>query len=269
VGEVDGKVIMARILVVDNSEKTTKWFKTIFSRNHTILTASDGIEAIQKTLAETPDVVFLDTEMPRMNGYQACQIIKQNPSASKIPIIFLCDKPKEIEKHLTDKLGAFDCISRPFDEKTISDAIKKALESIRLEPLLKDPELDQLHPNLTQFKQKHCFSDALMNFIKDYINSEHKLNILIFFYENRRSHFSCWDISERFHLDMFQVRKVLDDFVRDKIVDRTPLDINKYHYKPETYLVIDVEELYREYNHSGEKQMALKKISNFHSKEFT
>lgn len=68
---------------------------------------------------------------------------------------------------------------------------------------------------------------------------------------------------------MFHVRKVLDDFIKEKIIDRTSLDINKYHYKPESYLLIDIEELYKEYSFSGEKQIALKNISNFHSKEFT
>jgi len=260
---------MAKILVVDDNEISRKWFKSLFGRHHSILIASDGIEAIKITLAEKPDVIFLDTDMPRMNGYQACQIIKQTPNVSKIPIIFLCDKPKEVGKHLADKMGAFDCLPRPLDEKIVNDSLKRALESIKDTIVETAVELGPHHPDLIQFKQKYQFSDALMNFIKNYINSEHKLQILMFFYENGRSHFSCWDISEKLHLDMFHVRKVLDDFVKEKIIDRTSLDINKYHYRPESYLLIDIEELYKEYSFSGEKQIALKNISNFHSKEFT
>lgn len=178
---------MAKILVVDDNEISRKWFKSLFGHHHSILIASDGIEAMKMTLAEKPDVIFLDTDMPRMNGYQACQIIKQTPNVSKIPIIFLCDKPKEVGKHLADKMGAFDCLPRPLDEKIVSDSLKRALESIKDTVFEIAVDLGPHHPDLIQFKQKYQFSDALMNFIKNYINSEHKLQILLFFYENKRT----------------------------------------------------------------------------------
>ncbi len=259
---------MAKILVVDDTYKSRQWLSSIISRNHTVITAADGIEGIRKAIAEKPDLILLDTNMPRMNGYQVCQVIKLNPAVKGTPVIFLSDKPREIEKHLADKLGAFDCIPRPFDEKTIKEEVQRAIKVKESEVFKVSLESDSPQRDLEKIKREHNFSNALINFIKEYINSHLKLQMLVFFCENKRGHFSCWNISEKLSLDMTQARRVLDDFVKNKIIDRTPYDVNKYHYKPADYLLEDIEELYKEYKQSYKKQIALKKISSFQFQSF-
>ena len=55
----------------------------------------NGAEAVEKALADRPDLILLDVRMPKMTGYDACRLLKENPVTSTIPIIFLSAKGQE------------------------------------------------------------------------------------------------------------------------------------------------------------------------------
>ncbi len=77
-----------KVLIADDSPVVAKVLSSILRRaGHEVVTAADGIEAAQAVYRELPDVVLLDIFMPRMNGYQVCRLIKQDPLVSQIPVL--------------------------------------------------------------------------------------------------------------------------------------------------------------------------------------
>jgi PAS domain S-box-containing protein len=77
-----------KVLIADDSPVVAKVLSSILRRaGYDVVTAADGIEAAQSVYSELPDVILLDIFMPRMNGYQVCRLIKQDPMVSHIPVL--------------------------------------------------------------------------------------------------------------------------------------------------------------------------------------
>jgi two-component system alkaline phosphatase synthesis response regulator PhoP len=79
-----------------------------------VVEASNGEDAVQKTLEELPDLVLLDVRMPRMSGYEACRVLKAHESTRNIPVIFLSARGQEVEIKRGLELGAEEYILKPF-----------------------------------------------------------------------------------------------------------------------------------------------------------
>ena len=81
---------MAKILVVDDSPVIVASLKAALTQEgFEVLTASDGVDAIQQASLHQPDLVVLDVMMPRMNGYQTCRLLKTEEATRHLPVIFL------------------------------------------------------------------------------------------------------------------------------------------------------------------------------------
>jgi two-component system, OmpR family, alkaline phosphatase synthesis response regulator PhoP len=80
-----------------------------------IFTAQDGAEALEIIHEEKPDLVFLDVMMPKIDGYELCQIVKQNQTLDHICIVILTAKGQEVDRLNGEKLGADFFITKPFD----------------------------------------------------------------------------------------------------------------------------------------------------------
>ena len=80
-----------KILLVDDSLTTLLMARTILgeSPNLTVFTAGDGEEAVRVAMEEKPDLILMDVVMPRMNGVQACRIIRASSGLNGIPIILV------------------------------------------------------------------------------------------------------------------------------------------------------------------------------------
>ena len=81
---------MAKILVVDDSPVVVASLKAALTQEgFEVLTAADGVDAIQQAYTHRPDLIVLDVMMPRMNGYQTCRLLKAETVTKHIPVIFL------------------------------------------------------------------------------------------------------------------------------------------------------------------------------------
>src|SRR6476620_7255377 len=79
-----------RILVADDSPLVLTMLTNLLqSRGYNIVTAKDGIEATQRAYSEAADLIILDIFMPRMNGYQVCRLLKNDPVIADVPVIIL------------------------------------------------------------------------------------------------------------------------------------------------------------------------------------
>ena len=82
-----------RVLVAEDSPLALKMIeRTLAGAGYAVLTARDGLEAIEKAIAEDADLVILDAMMPRMNGYQACRLLKTEAMTRSVPVVILTSK---------------------------------------------------------------------------------------------------------------------------------------------------------------------------------
>lgn len=88
-----------------------------------VITAANGEEALEKTSLQKPDVIILDIEMPKLNGWQVCEKIRKNAEFKNLSIIILSAyvQPEDIKKGLA--IGADKYITKPFKIKELVDTI--------------------------------------------------------------------------------------------------------------------------------------------------
>jgi DNA-binding response OmpR family regulator len=105
-----------RILVVEDNEDNRRLLSIYLTREgYEVLEACDGEEGLETTVAELPDLVVSDVQMPRMNGYELCRRLKEDPRTELIPVILITAVHTSLEDTLEGlHQGANDFIGRPF-----------------------------------------------------------------------------------------------------------------------------------------------------------
>lgn len=83
------------------------------------------MQALAKLNDFIPDIIFLDINLPHMDGYQLCKIIKGNDLTKEIPVVMLSGKDGFFDKMRGKMVGATDYITKPFEPSTLVSAIKK------------------------------------------------------------------------------------------------------------------------------------------------
>ena len=93
-----------------------------------ITVVENGEECLAAAGNERPDVILLDVMMPRMDGYEACRKLKENPATHSIPVIFLTAKAQHFEVKKGLELGACGYLTKPFNPMTLHAEIVALLE---------------------------------------------------------------------------------------------------------------------------------------------
>ena len=113
------------ILAVDDIATIIMLLKAVLSRaKYKIVTASGGNEALEKAATELPDLILLDVMLPKLNGFEVCQAIRE---FSEMPIIMLTAKGDDMDKILGLEYGADDYITKPFNILEVKARIKAIL----------------------------------------------------------------------------------------------------------------------------------------------
>ena len=121
-----------KILVVDDEVNITQILEfSIGAEGYEVVTAANGEEAIDKARREQPDLIILDVMMPKIDGYEACRILKANPLTKGIPVVLLAAKGRDIDKRLGYEVGATDYIIKPFSPNKLIDRIHQLLVGSR------------------------------------------------------------------------------------------------------------------------------------------
>lgn len=114
-----------KILVVDDEALLVKGIRfNLQSEGYEVITASDGLEALQALQEHKPDLVVLDVMMPNMDGLTACQKIRE---FSNIPIILLTAKADDMDKLIGFDHGADDYLTKPFNILELKARIRALL----------------------------------------------------------------------------------------------------------------------------------------------
>src|SRR5437764_14400948 len=118
----------ATVLVVDDSPTVRKIVQMTLQREHIrVITASDGLSALTSVADEMPAVILLDIQLPRMDGYHICQIIRKNLQFRQIPIIMLSGKDGLFDKMRGRLAGSTEYLTKPFDSAELVQTVKKHL----------------------------------------------------------------------------------------------------------------------------------------------
>lgn len=120
---------MRKILIVDDDPLIRLLIEEILAdfkaKGIQISSADNGRTALELIKREEPDIIFLDVMLPQMNGFEVCNIIKNDLSLKHLYIIMLTAKGQEIDKKKAHEYGADYYITKPF---TIQDVLKKVSE---------------------------------------------------------------------------------------------------------------------------------------------
>jgi diguanylate cyclase (GGDEF)-like protein len=120
-----------KILVIDDSDLMLNIIRDIIeSAGYEAVTASSGKEGLDLVRKEKPDLVLLDVIMPEMNGFEVCEILRNDDSNNLLPIIILTAKSKDEDKLRGLELGADDYIIKPFNPRELISRVNNTLRRI-------------------------------------------------------------------------------------------------------------------------------------------
>ncbi len=114
-----------KVLVIDDSN-TIRRSAEMFLRQagFEVILAEDGFDALAKISDHQPKVIFVDIMMPRLDGYQTCALIKQNPKLKATPVIMLSSKDGVFDRARGRLAGSDRYLTKPFTKEALIDTVK-------------------------------------------------------------------------------------------------------------------------------------------------
>ena len=118
------------VMVVDDSITMRKVTTRVLERNDMdVVTAKDGLDAVEKLQDKVPDVVLLDVEMPRMDGYELATYMKNDMRLKSVPIIMITSRTGEKHRQRALEIGVERYLGKPYQE---ADLLRNLQETLRL-----------------------------------------------------------------------------------------------------------------------------------------
>ncbi|MBI5044161.1 MAG: response regulator [Nitrospirae bacterium] len=118
-----------KILVADDNRNIIELVKMEFEiLDYDVVTAYDGEDALKKIEKENPDLVILDVMMPKINGFDICMKLRDNPTYKDLPIVMLTAKGQEKDKFWGRQVGADEYVTKPFEPEVLEQIVHNLLE---------------------------------------------------------------------------------------------------------------------------------------------
>ena len=118
------------IMVVDDSITMRKVTSRVLERQDMeVVTAKDGLDAVEKLQDRIPDLVLLDIEMPRMDGYELATYMRNDPRLRTVPIIMITSRTGEKHRQRAFEIGVDRYLGKPYQE---ADLLRNVEETLRL-----------------------------------------------------------------------------------------------------------------------------------------
>ena len=117
------------VLVVDDNDDIRNYLNQLLKTEYNILTAKDGVEAVEIASSEIPDLILCDIMMPRKDGLAVSSELKSQITTSHIPIILLTARSSNMYEIQGLETGADDFITKPFDPQVVKARISSALQN--------------------------------------------------------------------------------------------------------------------------------------------
>jgi DNA-binding response OmpR family regulator len=118
-----------QILVVDDEPSIVLSLEFLMKEaGYAVRIAADGDAALKAISAAPPDLVLLDVNMPKRNGYEVCEAVRANPAWKGVRIIMLTAKGRDVERQKGLAMGADDYVTKPFSTHEVVRKVRALLE---------------------------------------------------------------------------------------------------------------------------------------------
>jgi two-component system, chemotaxis family, response regulator PixH len=119
---------MSKILVVEDMQAELELICQYLEKaGHTVLTAVNGQEALDKARADLPDAIVTDLMMPVMGGLDLCRHLRKQPETASIPIVACTAKNRDVDRVWAMKQGVKVYLTKPYTAADLSIAIQEAI----------------------------------------------------------------------------------------------------------------------------------------------
>lgn len=164
--------VLPIMLIVDDNEDMLHFLSSHFQNNYTIVTASDGTEALHKLKEQEVSLIISDWMMPHMNGIDLCKAVRSNQMTSHIPFILLTAKTGTEAKITSMNCGADAYIEKPFSLQYLEACIKNLLE-LRLQLRQKFSQMPTVSINSIAANQTDkMFLEKMNHLIEENLNND-------------------------------------------------------------------------------------------------
>jgi type II secretory ATPase GspE/PulE/Tfp pilus assembly ATPase PilB-like protein/CheY-like chemotaxis protein len=122
----------AKVLLVDDEDMLRKVMRDLLQRDgYDVVEAHDGVEALDQIDRHAPDIVVLDLNLPKLDGYGVLSHLRSRPATSEIPVVVLTARGDEENEVRVFELGADDFLSKPFRARALSARLAAVLSRSR------------------------------------------------------------------------------------------------------------------------------------------
>jgi len=131
-GEAEGNLLMSKkiILAVDDEPNILMSIEFILDmEGYEVHTARDGDDALEAAERVRPDLILLDINMPRKDGYEVCRILRKREHMAGTKVIMLTAKGQTLERKKGLEVGADEYVTKPFSADELLSAIRTCLDS--------------------------------------------------------------------------------------------------------------------------------------------
>lgn len=115
------------LLVDDNKELLELLSLSLQDAGFSIVTATDGLEALKKARSLLPDLILLDLMLPEMDGFVVCETLRKDPATASVPVLMLSGMSGQLPKYAGLESGGTDFISKPASPASLIQKIREIL----------------------------------------------------------------------------------------------------------------------------------------------
>jgi DNA-binding response OmpR family regulator len=160
------------LLLVDDEPATLHIMKQILQDHYHLLFAKDGMEALRVAQEQIPELILLDVNIPKMNGYQVCKSLKADSRTLSIPVIFISAMGQVDDETKGFEVGAVDYITKPVSAPIVKARVSTHIALVKelQKSQLAEKNLRSVNEELNAYKQ---FSEYELGMARDLM--EHML----------------------------------------------------------------------------------------------
>lgn len=115
-----------KVMIIDDSKTIRRTAEALLQKEGCeVITAVDGFDALSKIVETNPDIIFVDIMMPRLDGYQTCSVIKNNPEYASKPVIMLSSKDGLFDMARGRIVGSNEYLTKPFSKEDLFATISR------------------------------------------------------------------------------------------------------------------------------------------------
>ncbi|EKD26677.1 MAG: hypothetical protein ACD_79C01064G0001 [uncultured bacterium] len=121
-----------KVLIAEDSPTILMMVKAaLIKEGYSVLTASDGISALDLAKCEIPDLIILDCLLPKLDGYNICRMLKKDETCKNIPIFIFTARKTNSDKLMAEKTGANEYIPKSETLEEFGELIKKVHQYLK------------------------------------------------------------------------------------------------------------------------------------------